>query len=396
MIQINFSNNQSLCSRQTAPFILLFLLIGLIYSNTFDASWHLDDDDIIIQNPRLHLNDLQPDTLVQTFFASIDNGRYQGEQIYRPISCLTFALNWYFGKNHVTGYHIVNITIHFITASILFLTISNLFNSPNLKSTREENQYFISLLTAVLWAASPIQTQAVTYIVQRMTLLACMFYILGIYFYIKARTGTSLSIRMIFYAGCAAAFLLGLGSKENTITLPAALLLVEMIFFQNLGHKKQKIILLSGLAIVAGLIFFLGIQLFTNGNTLAFLSGYEIRSYSPLERLLTEFRVVIFYLSQIFYPDSNRLSIAHDITISTSIFSPWTTFPSILVVLFLIIFSLTQVSKRPILAFGILFYFLNHLIESTILPLEIIFEHRNYLPSLFLFFSCFGRSQATS
>jgi tetratricopeptide (TPR) repeat protein len=102
--------------------------------------------------------------------------------------------------------------------------------------------------------------------------------------------------------------------------------------------------------------------------------------------MMTETRILLFYLSQIFYPVPTRLSIEHDLLISTSLLNPWTTLPSIGLVLGLIIFGLCRMRKLPILSFAVLFYFLNHSIESTFLNLELIFEHRNYLPSLFLFF----------
>ena len=104
------------------------------------------------------------------------------------------------------------------------------------------------------------------------------------------------------------------------------------------------------------------------------------------ERLLTEPRIIIYYLSEIFYPMASRLSLVHDIKISTSFFKPWTTIPAILAIISLLGIGLSQAIKRPIIAFAIFFYFINHIIESTILPLELIFEHRNYLPSFFLFF----------
>jgi tetratricopeptide (TPR) repeat protein len=90
-------------------------------------------------------------------------------------------------------------------------------------------------------------------------------------------------------------------------------------------------------------------------------------------------------VSQIVWPVPDRFSIAHDVVISTSLVKPWTTLPSMILVFALIGFALAQVKKRPILSFSILFFFLNHIIESSIIGLEIIFEHRNYLPSLFLF-----------
>ena len=103
------------------------------------------------------------------------------------------------------------------------------------------------------------------------------------------------------------------------------------------------------------------------------------------ERLWTESRIVVFYLSQIFYPAPYRLSIDHDIDLSTSFLQPWTTLPSFLMVLLLIGFGFWQIRRRPLVALAILFFFINHLVESTIIPIELMFEHRNYLPSLFVF-----------
>jgi tetratricopeptide (TPR) repeat protein len=126
--------------------------------------------------------------------------------------------------------------------------------------------------------------------------------------------------------------------------------------------------------------------LYIKGTIPNVLKGYEKRTFTLEERLLTEPRIIIYYLSQIFYPIASRFSLVHDITISTSLVKPWTTLPAILAVISLFGFGLSQTIKRPIIAFGILFCFINHIIESTILPLELFFEHRNYLPSFFLFF----------
>ncbi len=113
--------------------------------------------------------------------------------------------------------------------------------------------------------------------------------------------------------------------------------------------------------------------------------NYENRTFTLTQRLLTEPRIILFYLSQLFYPLASRLSLEHDIIISTSITNTWATIPAILSCLLLIGLGLVTMKKTPFFSFAILFFFLNHMIESTVLPLELIFEHRNYLPSLFLF-----------
>ena len=366
-------------------FTLLFFLILSIYSNTFQASWHFDDKPNIINNYYLHLQDLKPESLVRTLYTNPRNPTNIGEKMYRPVACLTFALNWYFFKDHVPGYHVINIIIHILTAFFLYLTILNILRSPNLKDKFKGDEYFIALLTAVFWAVNPIQTQAVTYIVQRMAALAAMFFILGIYFYIKARFADSFKRRILFINGCALSFIFALGSKENAAMLPLALVLVEIVFFQDVGFKRKRHISL-GIAVGTGLlVFIIGLILFMKSDPFYFLKEYANRPFSFTERLMTEFRVVIYYLSQIIYPVPTRLSVEHYVVISTSLVKPWTTLPAILTVLLLIGTGLFLVKKRPIIGFAILFFFLNHVIESTIIPLELIFEHRNYLPSLFLF-----------
>jgi Flp pilus assembly protein TadD len=112
---------------------------------------------------------------------------------------------------------------------------------------------------------------------------------------------------------------------------------------------------------------------------------YENRPFSLTERLLTEPRIVLFYLSLLFYPVPGRLSIDHDVALSTSLLQPWTTLPSLLIIILLVAIGISQIRKQPLVTLAILFFFLNHLIESTIIPLELIFEHRNYLPSFFIF-----------
>jgi tetratricopeptide (TPR) repeat protein len=370
--------------------LIIFLLFSLIvlsaYSTNHYASWHFDDYPNIVDNPRIHLKDFKCKNVEEALFAGYDDGQYLGQQLYRPVSMLTLALNWYVGQDNVLGYHIVNNAIHLVTTFFLFLTVLNLLLSPNLKGKYQGSEYVITFLTAILWAVNPIQTQAVTYIVQRMASLAAMFYVIGIYFYLKTRLSPLGYKRFLFIAGSLLSFVLALGSKENTVTFPIAVAIIEILFFQNLKDKniRRKIIL----ALTIGSIAMTAILtiLYVKGNITHLLKGYENRVFTLKERLLTEPRIIIYYLSQIFYPMASRLSLVHDINISTSLFKPWTTIPSILAIISLLGIGLSQTIKRPIIALSIFFFFINHIIESTILPLELIFEHRNYLPSFFLFF----------
>jgi tetratricopeptide (TPR) repeat protein len=379
------ANHQTWQKKCLLALFFLALIVVLIYSNSFKASWQLDDRPNILENRGLHINNLQPGSLIRTFFTSPDAGGTITDRLYRPIPCLTFAINWYLGKDRVFGYHLVNILVHILTAYFLFLTIFNILKSPNLRNHYQGKEHFIAFMTAVLWAINPIQVQAVTYIVQRMASMAAMFYILSIYFYVKTRQSEYTTGRIFWLLGCVASFLLALGSKQNTATLPLALILIEMICFQDLSLPGKRRVLWGGSIAAAISIVVFGGWLFIPGNSFSFMDGFQGRPFSLYERLLTEPRIVLFYLSLIFYPLPSRLSIEHDIILSTSLFEPWTTLPAILFHLILIGFGFSQIKKRPLLALAILFFYLNHVIESTIIPLELIFEHRNYLPSLFLF-----------
>ena len=361
---------------------LFFILILIIYSNTFHASWHFDDFHNITQRSQLHIENLYPDTLYHAVFGKLDNNKV----FYRPVACLSFALNWYSGKTNVIGYHFVNISVHILTTFFLYLAILALFKSPNIISKYKGGEYFIAFLAATLWAVNPIQTQAVTYIVQRMASMAAMFYILALYLYLKARVSASLKNKIFLFLGVFGTFLLAVGSKENALMLPVSIVLLEIVFFQDFSDpkiRKRFYWIVGGLALA---LFVVGVLLFmTNGFVARLQEGYADRPFTLKERLLTEPRVVLFYFSQIFYPVAERFSIVHDIKISRGFFQPWTTLPAILLTLGIIVTAFLQIKKFPLFSFAVLFFFLNHVIESTIIPLELVFEHRNYLPSLFLF-----------
>jgi tetratricopeptide (TPR) repeat protein len=382
---LNWCDSHSNLSRVSIAAALLFFLIFAVYCNTFNADWQFDDKPNILNNHYLHIKNFKPGSLVQTFYTNpTDPGNF-GEKLNRPISFLTFSINWYFGKNMVIGYHIVNFLIHFLTTTFLFIAILNLLKTPNLKEKFERNKYFIAFLSAALWAINPIQTQAVTYIVQRIASLAAMFYILSMLFYIKCRMSGSSLHRIFFLLGCVLTFLLALGSKENAAMLPASLLLIEFTCFQKHNWSYSKKSYFWGSAAGGVIILLLGVWLFNPEITFSWLNGYGNRPFTLVERILTEPRIVLFYLSQIFFPLPIRLSVEHDVSLSISLFQPWTTLPAILFTLLLIGLGFSQIRKRPTIALAILFFFLNHIIESTVIPLELIFEHRNYLPSMFLF-----------
>lgn len=364
-------------------FLLLTLLVTTIYSNSFYASWHLDDEPNILTNSKIHLTSLSEKSVLAALTANPT--RPESSKFYRPVPCLTLALNWYWGRDNTLGYHIVNIAVHAITSFFIFLTTVQLLELAEPSITLPTNKkYFIALLTAALWAAAPLQTQAVTYIIQRMASMAAMFYIIGLYTYILGRRSQGTRRNMLFFL-CFIAYLLALGSKENTVILPLALLLIEFTFFQKDKKINKTTYIWTTFFLLASLVGIIFLAWAIGTNPLSFISGYANRSFTLSQRLLTEPRILVQYLVQLLLPRTSSLSIEHQVTVSTSIFTPPTTLAAILFILAICGLSLYYLRKFPLICFPIVFFFLNQLIESTILPLELIFEHRNYLPSSFIF-----------
>jgi len=368
------------CS-QLSLVIPFLLLIILVYNNTFYVPWQLDDPPNITENYSLHISDLLPKNILQTFFAK----PFAENKFYRPISNFTFAINWYYGNDNPFNYHLVNLLIHLFASFFLFKTIKAILeHSAYTKRFSDNDVLFVTMLSTCLWAINPIQTQAVTYIVQRMASMAAMFYIIAVYHYVRARQTQVNSQTILHLTLCVIFFFLALGCKENAITLIPSLLLIELCFFKRKDRTAKTILtILVGVTIC----FLLAAFYYAIDRNLlqSFSEPIGSRPFSVKERLLTQPAILLFYLSLLFYPSPTRLSIDHSFPLSTSFFQPWSTLPSILIVLLLIVFAILRFRKNPLLSFAILFFFINHLVESTIIPLELIFEHRNYLPSLFLF-----------
>lgn len=357
----------------TALFLLVLLLAA--YSNSFHGDWHFDDYYSIVDNVNVHLKKLSWPDIKKTFY------RVEGHLSKRPIPFLTFALNYYFGRYSTLGYHLVNFAIHYVSSLFLFLFLLNTLKLPLLKDRYEPTAFPLALLATVLWAISPVHVPAVSIIVQRIACMAALFYIMAMYFYLRGRTAPSKGTAAFFYLLCLGSAVLAFLSKQNTAMLPVSIFLFDLFLIQGVAgpvlRKNLKILVLVLIPIVI-----LG-SLYTDYASL--LNGYKTRPFTLDERLLTEARIVIFYMSLLLYPAGSRLTFLHDVGLSTSLFHPWTTLPAILILLSILAAAILAARRRPLLSYCALFFLLNHVIESSFIPLELIYEHRNYLPSMLFF-----------
>jgi Tfp pilus assembly protein PilF len=357
-------------------FISLLIILLAIYSNSFYGEWHFDDYANIVNNPYIQIKSFSWTEIKHCVF-----GIFQ-DRLMRPLSYLSFALNYKVNGMDVFWFHVVNFIIHYLAAVFLFLFIYNTLKLPLLREKYSLIAYPVALLSTFFWALNPVQVTSITYVVQRMASMVGLFYIMSMYFYLKGRTAqNSISSISFFILSLIAGFAAVL-CKENAVMLPVSILLFDLFLIQ--GVTKENIKIFSKILSLP-LLLILIIGLIYTGGFFNALGGYEIRDFSMMQRLLTEPRVILFYLSLLFYPISSRLTLLYDIEVSRSLLHPWTTIPSILLILFIIGFAFYIVRKRPLISFCIIFYFLNHLIEGSVFSLELIYEHRNYLPSMLLF-----------
>ena len=296
------------------------------------------------------------------------------------ISNLSFALNYYFHGYDVTGYHLVNLLIHIATAILIYFFIKTTLQTPSIAS-KYENNVWLPFLTALIWAVHPVQTQSVTYVVQRMNSMASMFYIFSLLLYARGRLTKGKKKKRALWAGCIITGLLAMGSKQIAGTLPFFIILYEWYFFQDLRGSwfKRHYLYWAGLLAVFALtaLIYLGI------HPLEKLSiEYAYQDFSILHRALTQFRVVIYYLTLLVFPHPSRLNLLYDFPLSYSFIEPITTLLSFGVIMGFFGLAVYFAKKERLLSFCILWFFGTLVIESSVIPLALVFEHRLYLPSM--------------
>jgi len=365
--------------------LVISLLCVISYSNTLESPFVFDDLQHINRNPYIRLTHLD--------FGKLYDAGFRSPISSRPIANTTFALNYYLGKYEPAGYHSFNIAIHLINGILVYFLALTIFNqlsytkrqeapqlgasvipeSPNLPTT------LMSLFTALVFIVHPLQTQSVTYIVQRMNSLATFFYLLSLLLYIKGRLLSLRWKQWVLFIASLLSWGLALGSKEIAATLPLVILLYEWYFFQDLSTTWLKrnggYLLLPIAALVLIAFIYLGAHPFERVS-----APYAYRDFTMWERALTQFRVVAFYISLLLYPSPSRLNVLHHFTTSHSLFDPVTTLLSLLAVAVLFSLAVCLARRKRLVSFCILWFFVNLIVESSIIGLEMIFEHRLYLP----------------
>lgn len=385
--------------RWTTPALLALAMAVtvIVYAPGLSGGWLFDDYPNIVNNAEVLPDEATLASLTDAALSS-PSSRFK-----RPLASLSFAANHLMSGMEPFGWKLTNLVIHLLNGLMVFLLARGLLRAvarlhPGVVATpgRRDNGEWIAVLVAATWLLLPINLTAVLYVVQRMESLANLFVLVGLAGYVAARTRMLLR-GQVGLAWCIASLIvptvLGLGAKESAVMLPMYAFLVEWLVFgfrsatagargkagAGAGTPRDKrlivlFVLVLWLPMLAGLAWLL--------PGLMRPEAWAAREFTLGTRLLSEARIVIGYISWTLLPTPQGLSFYHDdFIVSKGLLRPWTTLASMVVIVALLCVAWWQRRSRPLFSLGIGLYFAGHLLTGTILPLELVYEHRNYFPS---------------
>jgi tetratricopeptide (TPR) repeat protein len=370
-------------------FILSSLLACCIYWSGLHGPFVFDDLSNIILVPELRITQLNFESLYHAAFWQKSSG------IGRPIAMLTFALNYYFSQFDIFYFKLTNLVIHLCNGALLYWLGQRLLQRLNSVSERDaltqQHIRWTGLAIAALWLVHPLNLTSVLYVVQRETSLASFFVLLGLIGYVQGREqllnakrrGYILILASLTVCGGLATF-----TKENGVLLPLYMFVIEIVFyrFAMAPDQKNRLIILWIMIFTLPALLLAGLAS-VKPSSLAALLDYRPRNFDMVDRLLTEARALWFYLRLIAIPNIREMGVYHDdFVISRSLLEPPTTLLAVAGILGLFTAAVFSLRRLPVAAFAIAWFFAGHALESSIFPLEIVHEHRNYLPQYGILF----------
>jgi protein O-mannosyl-transferase len=350
--------------------IALGIIAGLVliaYSNTFNSSFHFDDNPSIVENASI--KHVTSDNII---------GMLKG---VRPVVYLSLMFNYQVGGLNVVGYHIFNIAVHIANSFFVYLLMLWTLNLPTVDAKYRGKAKRMALFGALLFAVHPVQTEAVTYIITRTELLATFFYLGTVLLFIKgARTKKS-----AYYIGAFFTAALAMGSKEWAVTLPALLMIYDYLFIAEgkVGAVASRwmvyvavtipwVIVLRNLDLFAGVGSGAGI-----GFNVSTTSGITAKTF-----WLTSLNVIWTYVRLLFLPIHQNLD--YDYPIAKTLFE----FPTLLsfighIAVVSAAFWLYKKKGWLLIPFGVAWFYIGLSPVQSIVPIiDVVFEHRLYMPSI--------------
>lgn len=355
--------------------LIIAAIAAIIYSNIYENTFIYDDMQSIPDNAKIR------DT---TYLSSL-------KKLLSPraIVMLTFVLNYKFGELNVLGYHLVNVIIHILGAfAVYFLSRILAMRLTGFSSHRIK---LFALLSALVFTVHPLQTQAVTYTIQRFASMAALFFIVSVLFYLKGRLSSH--TQALWYILSIISGMLAFLCKPNAASLPGVVILVEFLCFDrtwNSWKKKLPVFAALGILWVLFVMFSMGLLSGTSGD-LDFLedvsaSMRDAKHISRWQYLCTQFTVIIIYLRLLVLPVHQNADYLY--RFKEGFFDGGTPL-AFLFLAGLAVTGIVYAKKHPVVSLAIGWFFMTLSVESSIIPIsDAMFEHRLYLPmvgfSLFL------------
>jgi tetratricopeptide (TPR) repeat protein len=341
---------------------LIVVAVSVAYANSFHGPFIFDDDPSIVENKSIrHLG--SPQVLAAPSDAVTTTGR--------PVVNLSLAVNYAIGELNVEGYHAVNLAIHILAALTLFGLMRRTLLLPALSTRFGAASTGLAMAVTLLWALHPLQTESVTYVVQRAEALVGLFYLLTLYCLLR---GATTKRGAAWYAAGVGACALGMASKEVMVSAPLVALMYDGIFVagsfkEGLRRRRRFWVALSGTWALLALLVYLSLG---RGGSAGFGMGMTVWQYAR-----TQFGCIIHYLRLTFWPNPLVLDYGNDIVSSTAEIVPY-----VVGVLLLLTATAVALVRRPKLGFLGVWFFAILAPTSSIVPLagQTEAEHRMYLP----------------
>lgn len=297
----------------------------------------------------------------------------------RPLSLMTFVMQYSSWPQDPGDFLYVNLLLHLLNGTLLFWWLLRWQRLAPLPAGAAA----AAVAIAALWLLSPLQANAAFYIVQRMTELSATFVLAGMLLHTVGRAAAAAGRWRLGYllmsAGAGSGLVLGTLAKESAALYPLLVLVFETTLLRRLALPPywrlwRAIFLLAPLALLTA---------YLASKIPLFALQYESRPFTALERGLSETRILFDYLRRLVAPSLYGTRLMYDdFVLSKSLFQPWTTLVAVTAWLLLFGLALWRRARWPHFSFGVLWFLGAHALESTLLPLELAFEHRNYLAIL--------------
>ncbi len=306
----------------------------------------------------------------------------------RVVANTTFALNHLVGGLDPWGYHLTNVLLH-LAVGLALAWVAWLYVREVRPDEAPDTVALAVAVPVVVFLVHPLNTQAVTYVVQRMASLVALFSLLAFGMYLVGRR-RRLRDAWPWYLGALGSWVLALGTKENAVLLPLVLGTYEGCVHRHAWRRwwgalrpdRRTLVVVAAGGVAVALVAL--VLAYAGSRPIAFTRAWPQRDFTGIERVLTQFRVQVLYLGLLLWPAPGRLNLDHDISVSRGLFDPPSTLVAGLFWLGVIAGVLVLAARRPRYGFPVLAYLLWHTVEAGPVNLELVFEHRMYLPMTML------------